>query len=105
MSIAQINLYEVFSLFKYALMVIGPDSMATHVKGALGGQILGLYGPTDPRVRLKYRNAHWMQPFEKCGRQYCWYTPCKYRFCMASSAMKPKHIVRRVQDILRETEL
>lgn len=101
-SLANLNLMEVFGLFYKALLVIGPDSMACHVKGAMGGHVLGLYGPTDPSVRLKYRYAHWMIPFKKCGRQYCWYTPCKYRFCLSSKAMRPKNIIRRTRNILQE---
>lgn len=101
-SLANLNLMEVFGLLYKAMLVIGPDSMACHVKGAMGGHVLGLYGPTDPKVRLKYKYAHWMAPFRKCGRQYCWYTPCKYRFCLSSKSMRPKNIVRRTRNILQE---
>lgn len=100
-----LNLYQIFAIIKNSLLLIGPDTMGVHAKGAFGGHVLGLFGPTSPRVRLKYRHAHWMPQFDKCGRQYCWYTPCKHRFCLSSKAMRPKHIIRRVDTIIEEAEV
>lgn len=94
------HLRKIFGLINGAIMLVGPDSAFIHVAGALKVPTLGLFGPTNPAVRMKYHNAHWMPWFKRCRKQYCWYMPCKWRFCL--STLKPRKILRRVKDIVME---
>lgn len=107
-SLAELELPNVSAVIRGALMLIGPDSMGVHIAGAFEVPTLGLFGPTNPRIRLQYRNAHWMPRHRvggrKCPRQYCWYTPCKHQYCMTSLSMNPRRIVKRVRTILEEAE-
>ncbi len=96
----QQHLNTVMAVISNALAVVGPDSSMVHIGGALGTRILGIFGPTDPAVRLKYDKAAWMGGFERCGRQYCWYCPCKQKFCLKT--LLPIKIVKTVEEILRE---
>lgn len=89
----------VLGLISGALMLVGPDSAWIHAAGALEIPTLGLFGPTNPAVRLRYRNAYWMPPgLCRAGRQYCWYQPCVWRFCLAR--LRPSKIIRRVKKIM-----
>jgi len=94
-----IPLNFLFGVIKKSRLVIGPDSSFGHVGGALEVPVLGLYGPTNPHVRLKYKRAYWMPKFRRCKRQYCWYKPCKFRLCMN---FKPKAVINRALQILEE---
>jgi len=98
-SLHHMHLDVVLGVLHGAMMLIGPDSMGVHVKGALGnGSVYGIFGPTNPSVRLKYPNAYWNEPHKRCKRQYCWYHPCKFRLCLSS--LRPGKIVNSVSDIL-----
>lgn len=88
------------AVIKQSLVGIGPDSMLVHIKGAFGGHCLGLFGPTDPLMRLEYEHAHWLPPFTRCRRQPCWYTPCRFRPCLAAVPSNPGVIIDMVQTIL-----
>jgi len=88
----------IYGVIATSLLLIGPDSAFPHVAGALQVPTLGLFGPTNPIVRLKYYNANWMPRFTKCTKQWCWYEPCKFKFCMS---YKPKDILEKVDHILR----
>jgi len=107
-SLAGLELMNTVAIIKRALMLVGPDSMGVHVAGAFGVPTLGLFGPTNPRIRLQYTNAHWMPRHKAlgrvCPRQYCWYTPCKYQYCMTSLSMNPRRVRKRARIILEEAE-
>lgn len=94
------NIRFILGLISGAMLLIGPDSAWIHAAGALRVPTLGLFGPTNPAVRLRYHNVHWMPRFRRCGRQYCWYQPCVWRFCLAT--LRPKRIVRRVKNLIME---
>jgi hypothetical protein len=94
------SLRWIFGMISGAMLLIGPDSAFVHVAGALNVPILGLFGPTNPAVRLRYHNAHWMPRFKRCPRQYCWYKACAWRFCLAT--LRPRKIIRRVKDLIME---
>lgn len=93
-----VHLNIIMGLVNGAMMLVGPDSSMIHLSGALGKKTLGLFGPTSPVVRMKYGQAYWLGDFKKCGRQYCWYHPCKRSYCMKT--IKPTRIVDTVDMIL-----
>jgi len=71
--------------------LIAVDSGPAHIAGALGVPLFGLFGPTDPNLRISvYPQVHTIPMYEKCGSAYCWYKPCKFRYCMAT--LSPKWI-------------
>jgi len=79
--------------------VIGIDSGPAHIAGALGVPVFGLFGPTNPELRIAgYPNATWIEKHEACGRAYCWYKPCRFRFCLTQ--LKPKWISQWVRNTL-----
>lgn len=83
-------------------IMVTVDTAQAHIAGALGRPIYGIFGPTDPRIRLDDYGVPWDSPppFTACGRQPCWYKPCEDRWCMKT--LHPKQIVRRVAAMMRE---
>tara|TARA_B100000809_G_scaffold1698_1_gene1941 strand:+ start:4430 stop:5239 length:810 start_codon:yes stop_codon:yes gene_type:complete len=80
-------------------IMVAVDTAAVHIAGALGVTVYGLFGPTDPALRIAdYTSTFWLPKYEKCGRAYCWYDPCKWRFCLQS--LKPKTIQKKVKVLL-----
>jgi hypothetical protein len=82
------------------LVGIGPDSAYVHMFGSAGVPTYGIFGPTDPRIRLLYPNCYYSPRYYKCGYQYCWYLypRCRYNIgCINSHASR-----FYVKDILRK---
>lgn len=80
-------------------IMVAVDTATAHIAGALGVTVYGLFGPTDPALRIaNYPSVFWLPKYEKCGRAYCWYDPCKWRFCLQS--LKPKTIQKKVKVLL-----
>jgi ADP-heptose:LPS heptosyltransferase len=52
------NLRELWALTSQAALVVSPDSMMVHVAGCMNIPCVGLWGSTDPRVRVKYYKNH-----------------------------------------------
>lgn len=48
------NLRELTTILGNASLVIGGDTGPLHLATALGAQVVGLYGPTDPRRNGPY---------------------------------------------------
>lgn len=91
---------EKWAIISKLKMLIGPDSFGIHAAGSLGIPTYGMFGPTDPACRLThYKNAAWNGKWRLpvlrrgfrlgCGRQYCWYKPCKARMCL--NARSPQY--------------
>lgn len=79
-------------------MMITIDSAGAHIAGALGVPQYALFGPTDPEMRIsQYPNAHFLEK-SNCPVAYCWYQPCKERFCL--STISPKRIIKQVKRLL-----
>lgn len=77
------------------------DSAAAHIAGALSIPQYSIFGPTDPTLRVsQYPNTNFAPKYEKCGKSYCWYNPCRDRFCLTT--LSPKHIVKQVTNHLKE---
>jgi len=58
---------------------IGPDSFGIHAFGALDVPVYGIFGPTDPSIRMKYKTVAWPEK-SGCEKQYCWY---RYKECQS----------------------
>jgi len=99
-SYSHLPLGDVFGVIDGCLLFIGPDSMGIHAAGALQKPSLGIFGPTNPRVRLRYYNAHWMPGFRRCKRQYCWYLPCRWKLCLR--VLTARAVVRQARRIIEE---
>lgn len=86
--ITNTSLRHIISIVSKADMLVGIDSMGIHVAGALDVPIYGIFGPTNPAMRLSdYNNAAWYKGYSKCKRQPCWYHPCIFRQCMKRISM------------------
>ncbi len=93
---------KVIAIIKRSMGLIGPDSMGVHVAGAMGVPNYGIFGPSDPNVRLKYKSSSWNDRFKKCNRQYCWYRPCVLRFCLRT--LVPEDIVSAAWEKMGEVK-
>ena len=80
------TLKEMAALFKMAHVVISADSGPLHVASAVGANVLGLFGPTDPditgprgqgRIKVLRRDT-------RCNRAPCYYLECADNTCMKS---------------------
>lgn len=98
-SLYKIPLNYLFGVVNSASLIIGPDSSFIHIGGALERNVLGMFGPTNPAVRMRYKYPYWLSRFGRCTKQYCWYDPCRWRFCMS---FKPKVILEKTKMILQE---
>ena len=79
--------------------VIAIDSGPAHLAGALGVSLFGLFGPTDPNLRIGvYPQTNVIPMYTKCGRAYCWYQPCKGRYCLTT--LSPRWIAKWVKSKL-----
>ena len=75
--------------------MVSVDTAAVHIAGALGVPQLALFGPTDPALRVSgYPNTASIPRFERCGRAYCWYRPCRPKYCL--SLLSPAALVKAV---------
>jgi len=99
-AIRDTHLNSIIAVIQNALMVIGPDSSMVHIGGALGRNVLGLFGPTNPGVRLHYPSVHCLGKFDGCERQYCWYAPCARKYCL--STLPPVRVVGLAKTILKK---
>ena len=81
-------------------LLICPDSGLTHLAGALGTKILGLFGPTNPLMRLNSYNADWIWLEKTCKKCPCWYIfPCGGSKCI--DAITPKMVLDKVKKVLK----
>lgn len=94
---------DVWSIVSKSKLLIGIDSAGIHLSGSVGVPTFGLFGPTDPKIRLKYNNVGWLDNSELCKNKSmpCWYQPCKGKYCLD---IKPKDVwdsvIKRFGDIL-----
>lgn len=100
-SLVESNVRNVWAVMSRMLFGVGPDSAGVHMFGSTGVPVYGVFGPTDPGIRLKYHNAYWPPRYSKCNMQYCWYhwPRCKYNIgCLnyRTSRFFAKDIMRKV---------
>jgi hypothetical protein len=72
-SLVEQNIRNVWAVMSQMMFGVGPDSAGVHMFGSAGVPVYGVFGPTDPGIRLKYRNAYWSPKYRVCKWQYCWY--------------------------------
>lgn len=69
------TLSQLISLMKNVDIFIGHDNGPMHIAAALGKHVVGLFGPSDPRVRHPWGSGHEvLWPRVPCS-------PCNYREC------------------------
>jgi len=54
------SIRELFSLVSISDMVLCHDSGILHIGGAFEKKTLGIFGPTDPKMRCVYKNSYWV---------------------------------------------
>lgn len=81
------SLDKVLALVSRMLLVISLDTSGAHKAGGLDIPLLGIFGPTDPLIRIGiYSQATWV-PI-KCYQHPCWYKFCKRRPCLKRIKVK-----------------
>jgi len=64
----QLILREIILFIKNCEFVVGLDSCCVHIAGAFDKPCLGLYGPFDGDLRMRYyKYGRWIQKTDKCG--------------------------------------
>jgi ADP-heptose:LPS heptosyltransferase len=86
--VLQPPLRHTIAVINNSMGLIGADSMGVHVAGALGLPTYGLFGMTNPNMRMLYPVSSWYKGYNRCHRQYCWYHPCAFRFCLKAISME-----------------
>jgi len=88
------------ALTRKARLFIGGDSGPLHLACAVGCQVLGVYGPTDPRV-----NRPWGVPFRTVfpdGRNYTGIKATDR--AQGFDGLSQDALLRALEDLLDETE-
>ncbi len=80
---AKTTLEELIHLIAVCDLLITPDNGPMHIAEALDRNVIGLFGPTDPKLcGMLHEKAVHIQPDSPC--KCCWEKKCKYRtFCMS----------------------
>jgi hypothetical protein len=99
------RLRKLFALVGECAVVVAPDTAHVHIAGALGVPVFGLFGPTDGNIRLMDYGVPFGLPrkFTVCGRQPCWYSPCKGRWCL--STLSPSKVVAGVKALMQRSRI
>lgn len=86
-----------WAIIANATLMVGVDSAGVHLAGSAKVPTFGIFGSTDPKMRLLYDRVAWLEKFSrirKC-RQPCWYLPCKHLSCLKS--VSPRRIYKSVK--------
>lgn len=70
-----LSIRELFALVFSSDFIICNDSGLLHIGGAFGKKTLGIFGPTDPKVRCIYPNSY--EIHNNIGLEPCWYKRSK----------------------------
>jgi len=99
-----IGVRELMWRVKACSVVVSPDSALVHIAGAFQIPTYGIFGPTDPLVRMWDYDVPWNAPprFRQCGRSRCWYEPCIARPCL--STLHPDTVVSDMWRLLDQRE-
>jgi hypothetical protein len=105
-SLVEPDIRKVWVVMSKMVFGVGPDSAGVHLFGSAGVPVYGIFGPTDPGIRLQYHDAYWSPRYKKCGKQFCWYwyVRCKHNIgCLngRTSAFYVKDIMRKMGRFLR----
>jgi len=88
---------DMWVIISNATLMVGVDSAGVHLAGSVEVPTFGLFGPTDPKMRLLYKKVGWIDRFSRIRscRQPCWYLPCKHLSCLRS--ITPRFIYNKVK--------
>jgi ADP-heptose:LPS heptosyltransferase/glycosyltransferase involved in cell wall biosynthesis len=85
-------LEKVAAIIEQLDLIIGPDSGLLHLAGAIGTRVLGLFGPTNPFMRLNTYASDWIC-LDNCKKQFCWYNYCGNIKCI--NKISPKMVYNK----------
>jgi ADP-heptose:LPS heptosyltransferase len=107
LAVADEPLPVVLSLLTRLAAIITPDSFALHFAGAYGIPCIGVFGPTDGRVRVStYPSAKFVDAGAHLACVPCWrhqYSKCRVSDSLESVCMKsisPSEVIAALQDLL-----
>lgn len=91
---------DVAAIIEQLDLIIGPDTGLLHLAGAVGTKILGLFGPTNPIMRLNtYKGADWIWLVKKFKCMPCWYSfDCGNAKCL--NAITPHMVLKKIKKML-----
>jgi hypothetical protein len=110
------NLRELWAITSQAKIVVAPDSMMVHVAGSLGIPCVGLWGPYDPRSRVKYYQKH----YPVFNVSACPQAPCSHylatfpkycppragrNVCEVMAAITPEQVIDGIHSLVPESKL
>ena len=102
-NICGFELYKVAALVEQLDLLIGPDSGLLHLAGALDIPIIGLFGPTDPLMRIAdYKDSQWVWLKDDCEWSPCWYNPCAELKCLKK--ISPEMVFEKIKAQLKSVE-
>lgn len=101
------NIRQVAAVVENLDAVIAPDSGLLHLAGTMGTPVLGLFGSTDPEMRMREYAGHYTIPKKliECGP--CWYTkPClksndKNDWVACMRRISVDHVMNELEVMLR----
>jgi ADP-heptose:LPS heptosyltransferase len=104
------GLREAAALASGCRALVGPDSSFIHLAAALGRPAVGLFGPTDGKVRTRdYPNVRYVDVRRDLRCVPCWRNeeiPCALTGLRASVCLAeigPLSVVAELEDLLRAT--
>lgn len=89
---------ELFAIVSKSDYIICNDSGLLHVAGAFEKKTLGIFGPTNPKLRCIYKNSYWI-----CNNQdmpFDWYDRSNYKKFFDS--IKVADVERKFLEILQD---
>jgi len=108
MQLCDLDLKTMGRIINHIDLMISVDTGPLHYAGILGKPVIGLFGVTDAKVRVKHYNAHYLQGECQKGKEPCWYAgsaQCKKPKSDSASCMfiNPEKIVDTVENIFNNT--
>ena len=92
------DLAELIELLKIVKVFITPDTANLHLAQSLGKEVIGLFGPTNPRRHtVAAENLHII--FKKISCSFCYNPYCKENLCMKK--ITPQMVFKQVNKILK----
>jgi len=70
------NLFEYMDWIHSCRVIISNDSLGLHMAFAFGKEVVGLFGPTDPKEIYFYNAGHVVFSLQECSLRPCLATRC-----------------------------
>lgn len=92
------TLKELMALMQKSFLVISSDSGPLHIASGVGAKVIGIFGPTDPKITASRGWGHSIILKEDvgCNRRACYFLNCPDNVCMRAVT------VERVYDAIRK---